>query len=78
LWRISNQLKVNSEMMFLRITFTLISFRWIITAGHCQDDLVVAVLGEHDFTVENDTVAKIVFLVGIVNIFTNDLLRQGT
>ena len=40
-------------------------FRWIVTAGHCHDNsfpLDIAVLGEHDVTVETETMIKIVLL----------------
>ena len=41
--------------------------RWIVTAGHCHESsfpLDVAVLGEHDVTVETETMIKIVRLAG--------------
>jgi len=40
---------------------SLINSRWIVTAGHCHDasfPLDVAVLGEHDITVETETMIK--------------------
>jgi len=41
---------------------SLINSRWIVTAGHCHESsfpLDVAVLGEHDVTVETETMIKI-------------------
>ena len=50
------------------MTSTSLSLRWIVTAGHCHDNsfpLDIAVLGEHDVTVETETMIKIVMLAGI-------------
>jgi len=41
---------------------SLINSKWIVTAGHCHESsfpLDVAVLGEHDVTVETETMIKI-------------------
>ena len=50
-------------------------FRWIVTAGHCHDDsfpLAIAVLGEHDVTVETETMIKIVIMAN-----KNSIINQS-
>jgi hypothetical protein len=67
LWRNSYQLKVVQTVNYYRNTFEL-NLRWIVTAGHCHESsfpLDIAVLGEHDVTVETETMIKIVMIAEI-------------
>ena len=67
LWGLLDKLKVQltSTLIVLRSKI----FRWIVTAGHCHDSrypLDVAVLGEHDLSIETETLIKIVCEIEIV------------
>ena len=59
---------------------SLINSLWIVTAGHCHDPsfpLDVAVLGEHDVSVETETMLKIVRIIMQMMIFIMLLSRRG-
>ena len=59
---------------------SLINSLWIVTAGHCHDPsfpLDVAVLGEHDVSVETETMIKIVRIIMQMMIFIMLLSRRG-
>ena len=59
---------------------SLINSLWIVTAGHCHDPsfpLDVAVLGEHDVSVETETMLKIVRIIMQIITFIMLLSRRG-